>query len=223
MRGSRQRGPLFHEFDPYPYPSLPAQPARRLFRVARLDALCRQPADVHLRGQRGRDGAAAEPLIQQLHRPVRSVLVRGVRQVLDLACLQQLVVPADHGFPGGVDHRLPDPQRAKMLRDARSFREHVRASSLRVPAPRRKPGTHRRAEHGDGPEDAPGTFRLRGARAPDGDGVLLAAKKGSANRLGMCSLTRPWSSSASAGCSTANCRCGCRSCSVARSPSSRTC
>ena len=112
----------------------------------------------------------------------------------------------------------------KMLRDARSFREHVRASSLRA-----FPHRVESQEPTDVPSTVTGLKTLLGRfgyavrERQDGDGVLLAAKKGSANRLGMCSLTRPWSSSASAGCSTANCRCGCRSCSVARSPSSRTC
>ena len=170
-------------------PSCAACPAT--FRVARLDALCRQPADVHLRGQRGRDGAAAEPLIQQLHRPVRSVLVRGVRQVLDLACLQQLVVPADHGFPGGVDHRLPDPQRAQdAARRALVPRARPRQQPARVPAPRRKPGTHRRAEHGDGPEDAPGTFRLRGARAPGRRRRAAGGQEGQRQPPGVCVRSR---------------------------------
>ena len=73
----------------------------------------------------------------------------------------------------------------KMLKDARSFREHVRASSLRA-FPHRVdtratldvPGTEgavRALLRGQG-------YAVRERR--DGDGVLLAAKKGSANRLG---------------------------------------
>ena len=73
----------------------------------------------------------------------------------------------------------------KMLRDARSFREHVRASSLR--------GFPHRVET-EAPTDVPQTaaglksllermgYAVR--QRTDNDGVMLAAKKGSANRLG---------------------------------------
>jgi len=73
----------------------------------------------------------------------------------------------------------------KMLRDARSFREHVRASSLRA-------FPHRVELHDGAPVDA-AAGDIKGLLAQqgyavrerrDGDGVLLAAKKGSANRLG---------------------------------------
>ncbi len=73
----------------------------------------------------------------------------------------------------------------KMLRDARSFREHVRASSLQA--------FPHRVEMRDAAsvDDAAGGIKgllvrlgyaVRERR--DGDGVMLAAKKGSANRLG---------------------------------------
>src|SRR3546814_16495563 len=72
-----------------------------------------------------------------------------------------------------------------MLRDARSFREHVRASSLRA-------FPHRVELRDAAPVDdavdgikgllAKLGYAVRERR--DGDGVLLAAKQGSANRLG---------------------------------------
>jgi len=73
----------------------------------------------------------------------------------------------------------------KMLRDARSFREHVRASSLQA--------FPHRVEMRDAAsvDDAAGGIKGLLARLGyavrerrDGDGVMLAAKKGSANRLG---------------------------------------
>jgi len=73
----------------------------------------------------------------------------------------------------------------KMLREARSFREHVRASSLRAfphrveaarPAPAERTAADVRALLGGL------GYAVRERR--DGDGVMLAAKKGSANRLG---------------------------------------
>ncbi|WP_420042405.1 cytochrome c biogenesis protein ResB [Bordetella genomosp. 9] len=73
----------------------------------------------------------------------------------------------------------------KMLRDAVSFREYVRVSSLRA-FPHRVDFDTQAA-----PAEALGRVRqlLRGLgyslkERQDGDGVLLAAKKGSANRLG---------------------------------------
>ncbi|WP_407849582.1 cytochrome c biogenesis protein ResB [Bordetella petrii] len=73
----------------------------------------------------------------------------------------------------------------KMLRDARSFREHVRASSLRA-------FPHRVEIRDAAPVDgaaggikgllAQQGYAVRERR--DGDSVMLAAKKGSANRLG---------------------------------------
>lgn len=73
----------------------------------------------------------------------------------------------------------------KMLRDARSFREHVRASSLRA-------FPHRVEIHdAEAPASAVGNIRQLLAKQGyavrerhDGDGIMLAAKKGSANRLG---------------------------------------
>ncbi|MCD0502370.1 cytochrome c biogenesis protein ResB [Bordetella petrii] len=73
----------------------------------------------------------------------------------------------------------------KMLRDARSFREHVRSSSLRA-------FPHRVEIRDTAPVDgAVGDIKGLLARQGyavrerrDGDGVMLAAKKGSANRLG---------------------------------------
>ncbi|CAB3669001.1 cytochrome c biogenesis protein ResB [Achromobacter pestifer] len=73
----------------------------------------------------------------------------------------------------------------KMLRDARSFREHVRASSLRA-----FPHRVETAEPTDVPQTAAGLKSLLERlgyavrERKDGDGVMLAAKKGSANRLG---------------------------------------
>ena len=73
----------------------------------------------------------------------------------------------------------------KMLRDARSFREHVRASSLRA-----FPHRVESQEPTDVPSTVTGLKTLLGRfgyavrERQDGDGVLLAAKKGSANRLG---------------------------------------
>lgn len=73
----------------------------------------------------------------------------------------------------------------KMLHEARSFREHVRASSLRA-------FPHRVEIHDAAPVDGAVSgvkglliqegYAVRERR--DGDGVMLAAKKGSANRLG---------------------------------------
>lgn len=73
----------------------------------------------------------------------------------------------------------------KMLHEARSFREHVRASSLRA-------FPHRVEIHDAAPVDGAVSgvkglltqqgYAIRERR--DGDGVMLAAKKGSANRLG---------------------------------------
>jgi len=73
----------------------------------------------------------------------------------------------------------------KMWRDARSFREHVRASSLRA-FPHKVEGfiaqpTDNTAQGIEGLLKRMG-YAVR--RKPDGEGVLLAAKKGSANRLG---------------------------------------
>jgi len=73
----------------------------------------------------------------------------------------------------------------KMLRDARSFREHVRASSLRA-------FPHRVEIHDAAAVEAAaggvkGLLAQQGyavRERRDGDGVMLAAKKGSANRLG---------------------------------------
>jgi len=73
----------------------------------------------------------------------------------------------------------------KMLRDARSFREHVRASSLRA-----FPHRVETQEPTDVPQTAAGLKSLLERlgyavrQRQDNDGVLLAAKKGSANRLG---------------------------------------
>ncbi|CAM4306539.1 Cytochrome C biogenesis protein ResB [Bordetella tumbae] len=73
----------------------------------------------------------------------------------------------------------------KMLRDARSFREHVRASSLRA--------FPHRVEIRDGAAVDEAAGGVKGLLAQqgyavrerrDGEGVMLAAKKGSANRLG---------------------------------------
>ena len=73
----------------------------------------------------------------------------------------------------------------RMLRDARSFREHVRASSLRAfphrveaeqPVPVDQAAADVRAKLGQL------GYAVRERR--DGDGVMLAAKKGSASRLG---------------------------------------
>ena len=73
----------------------------------------------------------------------------------------------------------------KMLRDARSFREHVREGSLRA-FPHRVETT----EPTGVPQTVTGLKALLGRMGyavrvrEDQDGVLLAAKKGSANRLG---------------------------------------
>lgn len=73
----------------------------------------------------------------------------------------------------------------KMLRDARSFREHVREGSLRA-FPHRVETT----EPTGAPQTVTGLKALLGRMGyavrvrEDQDGVLLAAKKGSANRLG---------------------------------------
>lgn len=73
----------------------------------------------------------------------------------------------------------------KMVKDARTFREHIRASSLRA--------FHHRVEcraAGDVPateSQVRGWLKRQGyavRERRDGDGVLLAAKRGSANRLG---------------------------------------
>lgn len=73
----------------------------------------------------------------------------------------------------------------KMLRDARSFREYIRASSLR--------SFHHRVESSTSATPAESLSRLQqwlssqGYKSKlrhDGDSVMLAAKKGSANRLG---------------------------------------
>ncbi|KAG0775133.1 hypothetical protein G6F22_013532 [Rhizopus arrhizus] len=139
-------------------------PASRFLRTARFDAFRRQPADVHLRGESGRDRVAAEPLVEQLHRPVRAVLVRGVRQVLDLARLQQLVVPGDHGIPGRVDLGLPDPQRAQDAAGC-AFVSRTRAGQQPAgfSAPRGNRSPHRRAADCGRPEVPLGTHGLRGA------------------------------------------------------------
>ncbi|OZI41580.1 cytochrome c biogenesis protein ResB [Bordetella genomosp. 4] len=73
----------------------------------------------------------------------------------------------------------------KMLRDARSFREHVRASSLRA-FPHRVE-IHDAAAVDEAAGDVKGLLAQQGyavRERRDGDGVMLAAKKGSANRLG---------------------------------------
>ena len=73
----------------------------------------------------------------------------------------------------------------KMLREARSFREHVRASSLRA-FPHRVEATR----PADTEQAAAEVRTLLGSlgyavrERRDGDGVMLAAKKGAANRLG---------------------------------------
>ncbi|WP_026639663.1 MULTISPECIES: cytochrome c biogenesis protein ResB [Bordetella] len=73
----------------------------------------------------------------------------------------------------------------KMLRDARSFREHVRASSLRAFPHRVEMRDAAPAEQAAG--DIKGVLVGQGyavRERRDGDGIMLAAKKGSANRLG---------------------------------------
>lgn len=73
----------------------------------------------------------------------------------------------------------------KMLRDARSFREYVRASSLRAFPHRveiRDAGTVSEATQGVKALLSQQGFAIRERR--DGDSVMVAAKKGSANRLG---------------------------------------
>ncbi|OZI28208.1 cytochrome C biogenesis protein ResB [Bordetella genomosp. 1] len=73
----------------------------------------------------------------------------------------------------------------KMLRDARSFREHVRASSLRAFPHRVQTQTAMNVAGTEG--EVRSLLRRQGyavRERRDGDGVLLAAKKGSANRLG---------------------------------------
>ena len=122
---------------------------------------CRGRPGLHRRGHGGRRRAGAAHAVH--------------------AQAQKFVVDYSTGMPSRFASKwwspIPTPAR---------LRVHPR-----VPAPRRKPGTHRRAEHGDGPEDAPGTFGYAVRERQDGDGVLLdgdgvllAAKKGSANRLG---------------------------------------
>jgi cytochrome c biogenesis protein len=73
----------------------------------------------------------------------------------------------------------------KMLREMRSFRDHLRVTSLRA--------FHHRADTSSTDDVAQTGARLKGLlghlgyavrERADGDGVLLAAKKGSANRLG---------------------------------------
>ena len=73
----------------------------------------------------------------------------------------------------------------KMLRDARSFREHVRVSSLRAfphrVETRETTSVDETVNHVKGLLTKQG-YAVRERR--DNDGVMLAAKKGSANRLG---------------------------------------
>jgi len=73
----------------------------------------------------------------------------------------------------------------KMLRDARSFREYVRADSLRA-FPHRVQAAHPAAVQQAVADVRTTLGRLGYAvrERRDGDGVMLAAKKGSANRLG---------------------------------------
>ena len=73
----------------------------------------------------------------------------------------------------------------KMLRDARSFRENVRASSLRA-FPHRVE-TRDAASVDEAVQNVKRLLTRQGyavRERRDGDGVMLAAKKGSANRLG---------------------------------------
>ncbi|CAM4198977.1 cytochrome c biogenesis protein ResB [Bordetella muralis] len=73
----------------------------------------------------------------------------------------------------------------KMLREARSFREHVRASSLRAFPHRVEIRDVAAVDEAAG--GVKGLLTQQGyavRERRDGDGVMLAAKKGSANRLG---------------------------------------
>ncbi len=73
----------------------------------------------------------------------------------------------------------------KFLRDARSFREYVRGSSLRAFPNRIDLSTTNSQEQAQ--ESIQALLRQKGYRyrvRPDGDAVMIAAKKGSANRLG---------------------------------------
>lgn len=73
----------------------------------------------------------------------------------------------------------------KMLREARSFREHVRASSLRAfPHRVQTEVAQPVSETAQGVTGLLGQFGYAVRERRDGDGIMLAAKKGSANRLG---------------------------------------
>ncbi|CFE02418.1 Uncharacterised protein [Bordetella pertussis] len=171
MRGGKPiaRPPFFHERH-FHSPLLPpylAQPGRRRLRTAGLDAFRRQPADVYLHRQHRGDGTGPEPSQQCVRGPVRAVLVRGVRQVLHLARLQQLVVPADHDVPGGVHLGVPDPQYPQdAAGGALVPRARARQQPAGLPAPRPDRGGAAGQRDGTGRDRPAGPVRLRRARAP---------------------------------------------------------
>ena len=112
----------------------------------------------------------------------------------------------------------------KMLREARSFREHVRASSLRAfPHRVQTEVAQPVSETAQGVTGLLGQFGYAVRERRDGDGIMLAAKKGSANRLSYIFAHSAMVIICIGGLlDKARRRCGCRYCSTANSRSPST-
>jgi cytochrome c biogenesis protein len=121
-----------------------------------------------------------------LRQPVRPVLVRGLPQAGPVRGLQRLVVPADPGLPDRLHQPVHRPQRAQdAARHAQLARKRARGIAAQLPPQDRMDGAAGSAVAlASQTAQRLGNAGYRVKLVDKTNGVLVAAKKGAANKFG---------------------------------------